>query len=61
MKYYFSTKTSGQVTSMQVIKMSQFTGQVVTDCQSENVYCLLNTLHKLKDLSSNYSLGNHTS
>lgn len=38
--------------------MSQFTGQVVTDCQSESVYCLLNTLHKLKHLRSYYSVGN---
>lgn len=41
--------------------MSEITGQLVMNCQSENVYCLLNTLHKLKHLSSCYSVGSHTS
>lgn len=41
--------------------MSEVTGQLVMNCQSENVYCLLNTLHKLQHLSSFYSVGSHTS
>lgn len=40
---------------------SQFTGCVIKDHQSESVYCLLDTLHKLKHLSSSYSVGNHAS
>lgn len=60
---FFSTKISGQVahTWIKVTKMSEVTGQMVMNCQSENVYCFLNTLHKLNYFSSCYSVGNHTS
>lgn len=59
----FSTKISSQGTqiySMQFIE-SQFTGRVIKDRRSVSVYCLLDTLHKLKHLSSSYSVGNHAS
>lgn len=49
------------LTWIKVTKMSEVTGQLVMNCQSANVYCFLNTLHKLKLLSSCYSVGNHTS
>lgn len=41
--------------------MREVTGQLVMNCQSENIYCVLNTLHQLKPLSCCYSVGNHTS
>lgn len=48
------------LTWIKVTKMSEVTGQRIMNCQSENVYCFLNTLH-LKHLSSCYSVGSHTS
>lgn len=60
-QHLLSTKISGQVAHLDQSYQNEVTGQLIMNCQSENVYCFLNTLHKLKHLSSCYSVGSHTS